>query len=223
MQRELVLLAHCALLASLVPAAAGCAAGAEELGASPGDEDIAEASLAACTDPASSLGGSNNFYSTPIGAGSPGTVYSSSPTTTYGSAACSTAYVFEVTGLAGSYPHIYAIYDDVLPTSQSECEISGVTATAYGWVPPHCNGWTCYIGRWEQLADPYGDTTPTDYGHWVPDAGHPNGGYCTTAKGGAAPWVVFEPNTTKYSTVRVAGSAFTFFLKKKVMGMVARW
>ncbi|WP_438003802.1 hypothetical protein WME89_33785 [Sorangium sp. So ce321] len=209
-------------LTSFIPAATGCAGSSEELDASLGDEDIAEARLAACTDPGSSLGGSNNFYSMPA---DPDWAYSYSPTSTYGSSACPTAYVFEVTGLAGSYPNLYARYAGAVPTSQAECNISGVTATAYGWVPPRCNQWICSIGHWEQLADEHGDMTPTEGFEWVLDAARPNGGYCLAHNdhGFLRPQVEFHPMTTKYSKVRIAATAFTFFQTKKVVAEVTHW
>ncbi|XXY44803.1 hypothetical protein WME91_32850 [Sorangium sp. So ce269] len=213
-----------ALLASFIPAAIGCAAGSEELEVSLGDEDIAEARLAACTDPGSSLGGSDSFYSTPIDTSS-NIATSYSPSSTYGSSACPNAYVFEVTGLTSPTLNLFARYAGAVPKSQGECDISGVAAMAYGWVRPRCIREICSVGHWEQLADEHGDTTPAEFFEWFPDATAPNGGYCKPQHdvGFGRPQVAFRPRTTSYGKVRIAATAFTFFQTKKVVADVYQW
>lgn len=219
MKRALTLLG----LALLVT---GCAVGPDdpqgdqEIGA----EDVGEATQALCTDVTVSGSGASNYYVGSLPAGVyPAMVDGASPTSTYGSTACSTRFVVDASAVAGSNLTVYARYNDTMPTTQSACNATGVVATAYGYVPS-CNPIThVCTGKWEAILGYDGNAEQTAYGAWKANPLLPSGGVCQATNGGWSPWLSWDVSSTKkYSTVRVAAAAFGWIFPKKVEAMVAR-
>lgn len=143
-------------------------------------DNVGTTQSALCTDV-----GAANFSATLIMKEVGGSVSSTSPTNTYGSALCSGNYVVEATGTAG-LPNLTAsaAYADAAP-GQSSCSYAKVSMEAFGFVAA--------TNSWVSLGTKFAS------GEWVPS---PFGGPGSCQVGAGIPVV------GSFSKIRVAARAY---------------
>lgn len=184
------------LLALSLALGAGCGEPMEEGMEDIAQEPTAQTASALCTD-----NGAANFSGQLTMGDVGGSVYSTSPSASYGSAACAGRFVVEATGTQGK-PNLAAeaMFADA-GLGQANCSTGRVAALFFGLNAANA---------WVQIG-----AEVTAQGQWVPSP-FGSGGSCQVAA------VKAIPNT--YSKVRVAAKAFipTTFgpITKKVAGNI---
>jgi hypothetical protein len=170
---------------------AGCGTAPEADDASVDEAAVGQTSSALCTD----AGAAN--YSAALG-GEGSSVTRTSPSRTYGSAACSGLYVVEATNTLGKSFQINANWGEALPNTEQACPFALLTATAYGYKN----------GVWTNLG------TKSAGGQWTTFF---DSGFCSIGVG-------WSQVNSQYTKVRIASKAAAFLLfsasPRKVKGTI---
>ncbi len=178
----------------------GCGAEGDPADEAAAADEIGVLEEALCTDAAATNA------SLPMNISNGAETASTSPTSTYGTSACTGHYVVEVTNTLGRNITPFATWGEALPGTEQACPFALLEAEAWGWVPSKKIGSYWTLPYWKYLGK------QTAGGHMV------GGGiftpWCAIGTGFAQ--IVNSPYSKIRVSAKAAALAVFFTVPKKV-------